>query len=50
MFVEEGANVIIADIDAKGGEETLRNIETADGEAIFVRPTCPEKTMSRTWY
>lgn len=35
-FGQEGANVIVADIDVEGGEETVSNIETAGGEATFV--------------
>ena len=37
VFAEEGAKIAIADIDAKGGEETLRRIKAANGEAIFVQ-------------
>lgn len=36
LFAEEGARVVIGDIDSEGGEETRRNIESANGEAIFV--------------
>jgi len=36
-FVGEGAKVVFADIDAAGGEETLRMIKDAGGEAIFVK-------------
>ena len=34
LFAEEGARVVIGDIDSEGGEETRRNIESANGEAI----------------
>jgi NAD(P)-dependent dehydrogenase (short-subunit alcohol dehydrogenase family) len=36
-FAREGAKVIIADKDAKGGEETVRMIKQAGGEATFVK-------------
>jgi NAD(P)-dependent dehydrogenase (short-subunit alcohol dehydrogenase family) len=36
-FAMEGARVVVADVDADGGEETVRQIEGAGGEAIFVR-------------
>ena len=35
-FSREGANVVIADIDAPGGEETARRIQESGGEALFV--------------
>jgi NAD(P)-dependent dehydrogenase (short-subunit alcohol dehydrogenase family) len=37
LFAEEGAKVVIADLDAKGGEETVANIQKNGGAAIFVR-------------
>ena len=37
VFAEEGAKIAIADIDAEGGEETMRRIKAANGEAIFVQ-------------
>lgn len=36
-FAEEGATVVVADVDAEGGSETVRTIEDAGGEATFVR-------------
>jgi NAD(P)-dependent dehydrogenase (short-subunit alcohol dehydrogenase family) len=36
-FAREGAKVVIADVDVNGGEETVRLIKEAGGEAIFVR-------------
>ncbi|MFQ5879388.1 MAG: SDR family oxidoreductase [Dehalococcoidia bacterium] len=36
-FAREGAKVIVADVDVEGGEETVRLIEDASGEAIFVK-------------
>ena len=36
-FAWRGAKVVVADVDVKGGEETVRLIKKAKGEAIFFR-------------
>ncbi len=36
-FAREGANVVVSDVAAQGGEETVRLIKEAGGEATFVR-------------
>lgn len=36
-FAREGAKVVVADIVVAGGEETVRMIKAAGGEAIFVK-------------
>ena len=36
LFSEEGAQVVIADIDSDGGRETARLISDAGGDAVFV--------------
>jgi NAD(P)-dependent dehydrogenase (short-subunit alcohol dehydrogenase family) len=36
-FASEGARVVIADMVPEGGEETMRMINTAGGESIFVK-------------
>jgi NAD(P)-dependent dehydrogenase (short-subunit alcohol dehydrogenase family) len=36
MYAREGAKVVVSDIDEQGGLETLRMIEAAGGQAIFV--------------
>lgn len=36
-FARAGASVVVADIDARGGEETVAAIREAKGQAIFVR-------------
>jgi len=36
-FAREGAKVVIADVNAEGGEETLRLIKGTTGEALFFR-------------
>ena len=35
LFAEEGAKVVIADIDEAGGEQTVREIQAAGGQAFF---------------
>jgi NAD(P)-dependent dehydrogenase (short-subunit alcohol dehydrogenase family) len=37
IFAREGAQVVVADIDPAGGEETVRLLREAGGEASFVR-------------
>ena len=36
-FAREGAKIVVADIDAKGGKDTVQMIEKAGGEALFVK-------------
>jgi NAD(P)-dependent dehydrogenase (short-subunit alcohol dehydrogenase family) len=36
-FAREGASVVVSDVAVEGGEETVRLIEEAGGEATFVR-------------
>ena len=35
LFAEEGAKVVIADVDAVGGVQTAEEIQTIGGQAIF---------------
>lgn len=37
LFAREGARVVIADLNPEGGEETVRLIRDAGGEALFLR-------------
>ena len=37
LFAREGARVVVADINAAGGQETVAGIQAAGGNAIFVR-------------
>jgi NAD(P)-dependent dehydrogenase (short-subunit alcohol dehydrogenase family) len=37
LFAKEGAKVVIVDLVAEGGQETLRMVKEAGGEAIFVK-------------
>ncbi len=36
LFAEEGAKVVVVDIDSAGGEQTVSNIRSKGGEALFV--------------
>jgi NAD(P)-dependent dehydrogenase (short-subunit alcohol dehydrogenase family) len=36
-FAREGAQVVVADVNVAGGEETVRRIRAVGGEAIFVK-------------
>ncbi len=40
IFAQEGAKVIVADIDAAGGEETVNLVKKAGGKAVFVQVDC----------
>jgi NAD(P)-dependent dehydrogenase (short-subunit alcohol dehydrogenase family) len=44
LFSREGAKVVIADINVEGGEETIRRISDAGGEAHFVRTDVSKST------
>jgi NAD(P)-dependent dehydrogenase (short-subunit alcohol dehydrogenase family) len=37
VFARDGAKVVVADVTVEGGEETVRRIRDAKGEAIFVK-------------
>lgn len=37
LFAEEGAKITVVDIDAKGGEETVKMIRKAGGDAVFIQ-------------
>lgn len=37
LFADEGAHVVVADIDSSGGKETVHQIRARGGEAIFVK-------------
>ena len=41
-FSREGANVVVASRGTEAGEETIRAIEAAGGEALFVRTEVSE--------
>lgn len=37
LFAQEGAKVVVADVNEEGGRETVRQVEAAGGEALFVK-------------
>src|SRR5229473_2631427 len=37
IFAREGAKVVVADVGVEGGEETVRLIQAAGGEAVFMK-------------
>jgi NAD(P)-dependent dehydrogenase (short-subunit alcohol dehydrogenase family) len=37
IFAREGAKVVVADVNVEGSEETVRLIQAAGGEAVFVK-------------
>src|SRR2546428_14091465 len=37
LLAQNGARVVLADVDTRAGQETVREIRKSDGEAIFVR-------------
>jgi len=37
IFAREGAKVVVADVAAEGGEEVVRLIKEAGGDALFVK-------------
>jgi NAD(P)-dependent dehydrogenase (short-subunit alcohol dehydrogenase family) len=37
FYSREGARVVVSDVDEKGGQETVRLIQAASGEAFFVK-------------
>jgi 3-oxoacyl-[acyl-carrier protein] reductase len=37
LFAKEGAKVVVADVNEKGGTETVENIKKAGGEAFFAK-------------
>jgi NAD(P)-dependent dehydrogenase (short-subunit alcohol dehydrogenase family) len=43
-FAREGAKVVVADMSAEAGEETVRLIEEAGGEAMFVKTDVSKTT------
>jgi len=43
-FANEGAKVVIDDINVEGGEETLAMVKSAGGEAIFVKANVSKAT------
>ncbi len=47
LFAEEGAKVVIGDVDEIGGEATAAEIKSAGGEAVFVRADISQEADAR---
>jgi NAD(P)-dependent dehydrogenase (short-subunit alcohol dehydrogenase family) len=47
LFAEEGAQVVVADIDAKGGDQTVRGIRDKGGDAHFVHADISREADAR---
>jgi NAD(P)-dependent dehydrogenase (short-subunit alcohol dehydrogenase family) len=47
-YAEEGAKVVVSDIDEKGGNETVSLIKAKGGEAIFIKADSSNPESNRT--
>ena len=47
LFAEEGAKVVIGDIDAEGGRETVELIEAAGGSAVFAQTDVSQESQAQ---
>lgn len=47
LFGKEGAKVVVADVNEKGGQETVRLIKAAGGEAFFVKTDVSKEEDAR---
>ena len=47
LFAEEGAKVVIGDIDAEGGRETVNRIESAGGRAVFAETNVSREAQAQ---
>ncbi len=47
LFAEEGARVVVADLDAKGGQETVQSIQSRGGQAHFVQADISRETEAK---
>ncbi len=53
LYARDGAKVSVSDVDEKGGQETVKMIQAAGGEAIFIKtdvsnPTECQKMVKQT--
>lgn len=48
LFAEEGANVVVVDIDSNGGKETVRQIKARGGEAVFIKTDVTNEDQVRS--
>ncbi len=47
LFAEEGAKVVVADVDARGGEDTVALIGASGGDAVFVHTDVSQSSHVR---
>lgn len=47
LFGEEGAKVVVADLDAKGGNKTAAQIRDKGGNAVFVQADISKEPDAR---
>jgi NAD(P)-dependent dehydrogenase (short-subunit alcohol dehydrogenase family) len=47
LYASEGAKIIVSDVDEKGGDETVAQIEAKGGKAIFVKADTSKPDDSR---
>jgi NAD(P)-dependent dehydrogenase (short-subunit alcohol dehydrogenase family) len=47
LFAREAANVLVADVNEKGGRDTVSEIESAGGKATFVRTDVSDEDQCR---
>jgi len=48
LFAREGANVVVTDVNAQAGEETVKGIRDAGGKAIFVKTNVADEGEVKT--
>lgn len=47
-FASEGASVVVSDIDVEGGNETVRIVQEAGGQAYFVKTDVSDPAQNKT--
>jgi NAD(P)-dependent dehydrogenase (short-subunit alcohol dehydrogenase family) len=50
LFADEGAKVVVVDIDPSSGEETTRQIKHRQGEAIFIKTDVTNEDQIRSMF
>jgi len=48
-FAEEGAQVVVADINEKAGVETVDLVKKHNGHAVFIKADMPEEKRCETF-
>ncbi len=47
LFAMEGARVVVSDIDEKGGDQTVTEIKTKKGDAVFIKADTSEPSENK---